>query len=547
MDGYEYCTSIINTASDGSFKTSFYFNASPGVYKVYIYNKAGDYKTSAQFGYYSDSVTPTPTTQVDTPTPVSTPTTQPNNVYVIANYNSENYLKFYGEVSGLDSGIVYLEAFDSKGVSVFNGQTEYNNGRYSLVTYIPLPPGTYTAQVSVEGTTLKASNPFFVKPVVTSTATPTPVFTPTKQPDNVYIIATYRSDTSLEFYGQVSGSTNGIVNIEAFNPNGVSIFKGQANYNAVGYFLLTTYIPLPPGTYTAQVSVEGTTLKASTPFFVKPAVTPTPIPVPPVINGSALEESNVNGWFNSDVTVHFNAFDPNPVHNIISLTSDTILTNEGKDQSVCGTAISSSGYTNKALVSDINIDKTPPEINVSYPAEDAEYLLNQDAASLFSCSDNLSGIETITSTVESGTKLDTTTIGLKKFDIKVTDKAGNVSTKTIKYYVRYDFSGLMNPLCSENSSFKIGRALPLKFTLKDSLGVHIGSTAGKIYVRQLINGVEQNDGEAISTNGSDTFIYDSSTNKYVFIMQTKSLSIGTWRLKIRLDDTSTYSYDITLD
>jgi hypothetical protein len=42
------------------------------------------------------------------------------------------------------------------------------------------------------------------------------------------------------------------------------------------------------------------------------------------------------------------------------------------------------------------------------------------------------------------------------------------------------------------------------------------------------------------------FTYDSSKNQYVFNLQTNNLSVGTWQIRILLDDGSSPSVNISL-
>ena len=77
---------------------------------------------------------------------------------------------------------------------------------------------------------------------------------------------------------------------------------------------------------------------------------------PPSLTGHAVTSPNDDGWYNTDVTVHFEATDL--ISGVASVTNDTTLSNEGEDQSVEGVAIDNAGNNETYTVLGINIDKT---------------------------------------------------------------------------------------------------------------------------------------------------------------------------------------------
>ncbi len=91
----------------------------------------------------------------------------------------------------------------------------------------------------------------------------------------------------------------------------------------------------------------------------------------PFISGSASPAANEAGWNSDNVTVTFTCLDLGTgASGIKSCMADgtspasesKVLTGEGANQSVSGTATDNADNTNTATVSDINIDKTPPVI-----------------------------------------------------------------------------------------------------------------------------------------------------------------------------------------
>jgi pimeloyl-ACP methyl ester carboxylesterase len=86
--------------------------------------------------------------------------------------------------------------------------------------------------------------------------------------------------------------------------------------------------------------------------------------IPPTIIGKATTEPNENGWYDSDVTIHFEATDNES--GIDTITPDLIISTEGANQSVVGTAKDKAGNEASVAVSGINIDKTAPEAKITF-------------------------------------------------------------------------------------------------------------------------------------------------------------------------------------
>jgi hypothetical protein len=264
---------------------------------------------------------------------------------------------------------------------------------------------------------------------------------------------------------------------------------------------------------------------------------------PPTISGAATTSPNADGWYNTDVVIHFTADDT--LSGIDTVTPDVTISTEGAGQSASGTATDVAGNSATAIVSEINADKTPPVITINVPGDGASYLLSQVALANWTATDALSGISSATGTVPSGSAIATGTVGMKTFSATAIDNAGNVRTVTVTYYVRYTYSGILQPLNADGSSiFKLGSTVPVKFQLRDANGNFVTNAVAKIFITKISNGVTGDEIEAISTAAATTgnlFRYDFTSNQYIFNLATKPLSTGTWRIRIELDDgTSKY-------
>ncbi len=79
---------------------------------------------------------------------------------------------------------------------------------------------------------------------------------------------------------------------------------------------------------------------------------------PPTIKGSRTPFPGPSGWNRTDVVVTFECSDA--LSGVASCPAPTLLTTDGAEQSVTGTAVDKAGNTATATVDHIKIDKTPP-------------------------------------------------------------------------------------------------------------------------------------------------------------------------------------------
>ncbi len=156
---------------------------------------------------------------------------------------------------------------------------------------------------------------------------------------------------------------------------------------------------------------------------------------PPQISGTALPLPNAAGWNNQAVGVAFVCDDA--LSGVETCPTGLVsLSEDGAGQSVDGTAVDRAGNTKTTRVGGINIDRTAPEVTVSAPADGVPtYLLNEVVIAGWSATDALSGIDTVTRTVDSGEAIDTSTIGVHMFEVRARDVAGNVTTVQRTYEV----------------------------------------------------------------------------------------------------------------
>jgi hypothetical protein len=113
------------------------------------------------------------------------------------------------------------------------------------------------------------------------------------------------------------------------------------------------------------------------------------------------------------------------------------------------------------------------------------------------------------------------------------------STKPATIQIIVSWSGVLPPINSDGSSvFKLGSTIPVKFRLA-GLSSGITNLIAHIYLAKLTNDVVGSEMEAVSTSAADsgnTFRYDSTSDQYIFNLSTKSVTQGTWQIRIDLHD-----------
>ncbi len=182
---------------------------------------------------------------------------------------------------------------------------------------------------------------------------------------------------------------------------------------------------------------------------------------------------------------------------------------------------------------EIKIDQTPPVVTVNSPTDGAQYVLNSVITAEWSAIDSLSGINEA-----NGSEIDTNTVGTKTFTVTAEDLAGNETTLVRTYLVVYQYIGNSGP---KNTS-KLGAVKPIKFQLQDARGDNISSATALLWVAQVNeDGTTGPEAAAVSsgTGGNNEFRYDTKEKQYIYNLNTKVLGLGTWQLRIRLDDGTT--------
>ena len=152
--------------------------------------------------------------------------------------------------------------------------------------------------------------------------------------------------------------------------------------------------------------------------------------VPPTITASALPAPNAAGWNNTNVAVNFTCSD---AIDAVICPSAKAASTEGANQKITGTATDAAGNTETASVT-LNIDKTPPSINIISPSNNAT-VASSSASVAGTVTDNLSGVAIVTcngspGTVQSGAFTCSVALapGMNTITVQAVDVAGNVAS-----------------------------------------------------------------------------------------------------------------------
>lgn len=192
---------------------------------------------------------------------------------------------------------------------------------------------------------------------------------------------------------------------------------------------------------------------------------------PPSISGEPTTLPNANGWYNAPVTVHFTAEDA--LSGLDSLTPDQTLTTEGAGQSVVGVAVDMAGNSSSFTVQPINIDLTPPVVELW--VDKPQYTRPEPFIVHFSGSDALSGMSSLTAEfdgqpVVNGQTVDLFGLPLGSYTLTARgeDLAGWVTETSQSIEINATIESLqdtVNRLCQEKSITKSGTCKELSVKL----------------------------------------------------------------------------------
>jgi hypothetical protein len=174
---------------------------------------------------------------------------------------------------------------------------------------------------------------------------------------------------------------------------GVLRDDGAAPDAAAGDSVFTGTIALNPATVgsiriRASAALRGVLVRA-----VSAAVAIEVVPsdtTPPTITAAVDSPPNAAGWHRTSVTVAFTCSDADS--GIATCAAPVVVTADGANQIVSGTAVDRAGNSASATVS-VSVDATPPTIEVELrPSPNAEGVVTGPVTATFTCADAASGV-----------------------------------------------------------------------------------------------------------------------------------------------------------
>ncbi len=154
---------------------------------------------------------------------------------------------------------------------------------------------------------------------------------------------------------------------------------------------------------------------------------------PPVVEAHVAPPANEYGWHNRPVKVTLTGQDA--LSGEVVCEVPELMTYEGDLQTVYGSCSDAAGNRGWPTRPPVNIDLTPPTIEIASPAV-LEYERNAAVPVSYTCADRWSGVLSCVGTVENGRPLDTSRKVNGKFTVTATDKAGHQTSRTVKYRVK---------------------------------------------------------------------------------------------------------------
>ncbi len=325
------------------------------------------------------------------------------------------------------------------------------------------------------------------------------------------------------------------------SPAELLITDPNGNQLGINPITNTTYNGVNGGVYGSEGISDGSQANPSVPTESKYAWIPDPV------NGTY--NIQVIGTGSGDYTLQTLSYDASgTAHTAVVVGSTTPDKENGYNLN-----FTPQQPQNIALVPQ---DTTPPVI--SHSAVSPEYLLNSSSTQfIFSATDPDSPVASIASTLDGTTIMSpyTLTFGQNQLGnhaivVTASDPAGNATSTSVNYNVKYHFGGFLPPVLANGSGvYNLGRTLPVKFQLTDANGNFISTAVARLVVTNIQNGITGSTPITITVSTANTgnlFRYDSSDNQYIYNFNTKQLTSGIWQIKVVLDDGNSYTVLVSL-
>ena len=255
----------------------------------------------------------------------------------------------------------------------------------------------------------------------------------------------------------------------------------------------------------------------------------------PTLTAQETTMPNGEGWYKSDVTVHFTCTDAVSGIPAGACPADQVLTSEGVAVSSLAKSVNDAAgnISSSSNVVAVNIDKTAPSLSPIVSPN--VVLLNGVTTVASGATDSLSGLAS-----QMCGAAETVSVGTKIVDCAATDKAGNTNTVSAIYRVIYPWTEFLQPVDNLPilNRVKAGSAIPVKFGLGGNQGMNIFAS-GYPASRSIgcDSGAPLDDIEQTLTAGSSSLSFDPFSGQYTYIWKTdKTWAVTCRQLVVRLAD-----------
>ena len=263
--------------------------------------------------------------------------------------------------------------------------------------------------------------------------------------------------------------------------------------------------------------------------------------------GRAPDYAGGGGWYRNEVTVSF-AEDGDPLladgsagSGVNPLSFLTTASPQSFDTSgahtACATVEDYAGNESKPGCLTVQVDATPPSLEISCPA--TAILDSKGVAASFTASDGLSGLATPGS---GSVAVPTASLGEQTVSETAVSNVGLETTRSCSTDVVYAFSHLTP---KARKKYQPGRVVPVRFKLQDALG-YVTDAAATLEVAPVLDGVTGVYRPATSAVDSGDRFSAEPHGSYSYELATGGLAKGAWSLRIELGDGTTHTTTITI-
>jgi hypothetical protein len=271
----------------------------------------------------------------------------------------------------------------------------------------------------------------------------------------------------------------------------------------------------------------------------------------PTITGAVSGTKTASGWYNGPVTVTFTCKDS--LSGVATCPDPVILSANGTN-TASGTATDKAGNTASASVGDIQIDQEKPTLTTAdVNVQGGTYTLGSVPAATCTATDSFSGVASCKVTVTAGADA----VGTIAYTATATDKAGNSTTLSGTYTIKYRFDGFLQPINdtahqvgTSTSVFKAGSTVPAKFAVRRADGTAVQLAVAPVWLTPVKgSAMSAPVDEAVYTASADSgtaYKYDATAAQYLYNWKTPSTGGSYYRIGVKFDDGQTYYVNIGL-